>query len=110
MLGYDVNDHIVDIRYYKPRGDNKEAWDNIDITGFLGAPMQLKVNFLCKDSILAAPLAIEIARCLDLAKQRGESGIQEQLSVFFKMPMTKSKPEHAFHKQEAMLFDWLVKS
>ncbi|MGD9630374.1 MAG: inositol-3-phosphate synthase [Pyrinomonadaceae bacterium] len=108
ILGYEVEDHIVDIRYYRPRGDNKEAWDNIDIRGFLGQPMQIKVNFLCKDSILAAPLAIEIARCLDLAKQRGESGIQEQLSVFFKLPMTKSgKPEQAFHKQEAMLLDWL---
>jgi myo-inositol-1-phosphate synthase len=108
ILGYSVEDHIVDIRYYRPRGDNKEAWDNIDITGFLGQPMQIKVNFLCKDSILAAPLAIEIARCLDLAQQRGESGVQEQLSVFFKLPMTKSgKPEQAFHKQEAMLFSWL---
>ncbi|HEV8591411.1 MAG TPA: inositol-3-phosphate synthase [Pyrinomonadaceae bacterium] len=110
ILGYDVEDHIVDIRYYRPRGDNKEAWDNIDITGFLGQPMQLKVNFLCKDSILAAPLAIEIARCLDLAKQRGESGVQEQLSVFFKLPMTKGgPPEQAFHKQEKMLLDWFVK-
>ena len=88
ILGYEVEDHIVDIRYYRPRGDNKEAWDNIDITGFLGQPMQIKVNFLCKDSILAAPLAIEIARCLDLAKRRGSGGVQEQLSVFFKLPMT----------------------
>ena len=62
ILGYQVEDHIVDIRYYRPRGDDKEAWDNIDITGFLGHRMQMKVNFLCKDSILAAPLAIEIAR------------------------------------------------
>ncbi len=62
MLGYPVEDHIVDIRYYRPRGDDKEAWDNIDITGFMGQRMQIKVNFLCKDSILAAPLAIEIAR------------------------------------------------
>lgn len=108
ILGYEVEDHIVDIRYYRPRGDNKEAWDNIDISGFLGQPMQIKVNFLCKDSILAAPLAIEIARCLDLAKQRGESGIQEQLSVFFKLPMSKAgSPEQAFHKQEAMLMKWL---
>jgi myo-inositol-1-phosphate synthase len=84
ILGYEVQDHIVDIRYYRPRGDNKEAWDNIDVTGFLGQPMQLKINFLCRDSVLAAPLAIEIARCLDLANQRGEGGIQEQLSVFFK--------------------------
>ena len=108
ILGYKVEDHLVDIRYYRPRKDNKEAWDNIDLTGFLGQPMQLKVNFLCRDSILAAPLAIEIARCLDLAKQRGESGVQEQLSVFFKMPMSRGeKPEQAFHKQEAMLLDWL---
>jgi myo-inositol-1-phosphate synthase len=108
ILGYDVEDHIVDIRYYRPRGDNKEAWDNIDISGFLGQQMQIKVNFLCKDSILAAPLAIEIARCLDLAHQRGDKGIQEQLSVFFKLPMTRNeKPEQAFHRQEEMLLEWL---
>jgi len=108
ILGYEVEDHLVDIRYYRPRGDNKEGWDNIDISGFLGQPMQLKVNFLCKDSILAAPLAIEIARCLDLAATRGESGAQVQLAVFFKMPMTKGgKPEHALHKQEAILLSWL---
>jgi myo-inositol-1-phosphate synthase len=110
ILGYEVEDHIVDIRYYRPRGDNKEAWDNIDISGFLGQQMQIKVNFLCKDSILAAPLAIEIARCLDLAQRRGQSGIQEQLSVFFKLPMSKNnKPEHAFHRQEQILLDWLIK-
>jgi myo-inositol-1-phosphate synthase len=110
ILGYDVEDHIVDIRYYRPRGDNKEAWDNIDISGFLGQRMQLKVNFLCKDSILAAPLAIEIARCLNLAHRRGEAGIQEQLSVFFKLPISKAgKPEQAFHRQEAMLIEWLGK-
>jgi len=108
MLGYEVEDHLVDIRYYRPRGDNKEAWDNIDISGFLGQRMQIKVNFLCRDSILAAPLAIEIARCLDLARERAEFGIQEQLSVFFKLPMTRdSRPEHAFHTQEKMLLDWL---
>jgi myo-inositol-1-phosphate synthase len=108
ILGYDVEDHIVDIRYYRPRGDDKEAWDNVDIAGFLGQRMQIKVNFLCKDSILAAPLAIEIARCLDLAKQRGEAGIQEQLSMFFKLPMARDgRPEQAFHRQEKMLLDWL---
>jgi myo-inositol-1-phosphate synthase len=110
ILGYRVEDHIVDIRYYRPRGDNKEAWDNIDVSGFLGQPMQIKVNFLCKDSILAAPLAIEIARLLDLAKRRKSFGAQEQLSVFFKFPMTKTKdatPEHALHKQQEMLLDWL---
>lgn len=110
ILGYEVEDHIVDIRYYRPRGDNKEAWDNIDLTGFLGQSMQLKVNFLCKDSILAAPLAIEIARCLDLAKQRNEKGVLDQISIFFKMPMTRSKDkkaENALHKQEEILVDWL---
>ena len=110
ILGYEVEDHLVDIRYYRPRKDNKEAWDNIDLTGFLGQPMQLKVNFLCKDSILAAPLAIEIARCLDLAKQRGQAGVIEEISIFFKMPMTKKKggkAENALHKQEDILLGWL---
>jgi len=108
ILGYEVEDHIVDIRYYKPRGDNKEAWDNVDLVGFMGRQMQLKVNFLCRDSILAAPLAIEIARCLDLARARGEGGIQKQLSVFFKMPMTGGeRPENALFKQEEMLENWL---
>ncbi|HEY8564240.1 MAG TPA: inositol-3-phosphate synthase [Beijerinckiaceae bacterium] len=109
ILGYPVEDHLVDIRYYRPRGDDKEAWDNIDVTGFLGQRMQIKVNFLCKDSILAAPLVIEIARVMDLAKKRGEGGVQEQLSVFFKAPMVKNGhgPEHAFHAQETMLLDWL---
>lgn len=112
ILGYTVEDHLVDIRYYKPRGDNKEAWDNIDLKGFLGQQMQLKVNFLCKDSILAAPLAIEIARCLDLAKQRQEKGVLEEVGVFFKMPTTKSKDkkaENALHKQEDVLLNWLKK-
>ena len=112
ILGYEVGDHLVDIRYYRPRKDNKEAWDNIDLTGFLGQPMQLKINFLCKDSILAAPLAIEIARLLDLSKTRGEKGVQEQLSIFFKLPMMRekdAKPENALHKQENILLDWLKK-
>jgi myo-inositol-1-phosphate synthase len=109
MLGYEVEDHIIDIRYYRPRGDNKEAWDNIDIRGFLGQTMQIKVNFLCKDSILAAPLAIEVARCLDLAASRGESGIIEELGAFFKMPMSRSgRPEHVFHKQHETLLTWLA--
>lgn len=112
ILGYEVEDHLVDIRYYKPRGDNKEAWDNIDLKGFLGQQMQLKVNFLCKDSILAAPLAIEIARCLDLAKQRNEKGVLEEVGVFFKFPMTRrkdAKAENALHKQENILLNWLKK-
>jgi myo-inositol-1-phosphate synthase len=113
ILGYTVEDHLVDIRYYRPRGDNKEAWDNIDVVGFLGQPMQLKINFLCKDSILAAPLVIEIARLLEYAQICGESGVQSQLSVFFKLPQVTNegveKPEHALHAQEAMLVDWLTK-
>jgi myo-inositol-1-phosphate synthase len=111
ILGYAVEDHLVDIRYYRPRKDNKEAWDNIDLTGFLGQPMQLKVNFLCRDSILAAPLAIEIARCLDLAKRRGQAGVLEEISVFFKMPMTRqpgATPENALHKQEDVVLRWLA--
>lgn len=112
ILGYAVEDHLVDIRYYRPRKDNKEAWDNIDLTGFLGQSMQLKVNFLCKDSILAAPLAIEIARCLDLAKRRGAKGVLEEAGIFFKFPMTRNrdeKPENALHKQEEVLLNWLKK-
>ena len=109
MLGYEVEDHIIDIRYYRPRGDDKEAWDNIDVSGFMGQRMQLKVNFLCKDSILAAPLAIEIVRCLALAERRGEGGVQEQLGAFFKAPMTSNGhlPEHAFHAQQDALLGWL---
>ena len=112
MLGYKVEDHIVDIRYYRPRGDDKEAWDNIDVQGFMGRRMQIKINFLCKDSILAAPLVIEIARCLALAQDRGDGGVQEQMSVFFKAPQTGGSraPVHAFHAQETMLADWLRKS
>ncbi|MDQ3061465.1 MAG: inositol-3-phosphate synthase [Acidobacteriota bacterium] len=112
ILGYKVEDHLVDIRYYRPRGDNKEAWDNIDLIGFMGQPMQLKINFLCKDSILAAPLVIEIARLLDYAQRCGMGGVQEQLSVFFKLPQVADeatmRPEHAFHLQEQMLFEWLT--
>lgn len=112
MLGYAVEDHLVDIRYYRPRGDDKEAWDNIDIIGFLGQKMQLKINFLCKDSILAAPLVIEIARLLDYAQRRGAAGVQPQLSVFFKLPQVADektqKPEHALHLQEQMLLEWLT--
>ena len=110
ILGYPVEDHIVDIRYYKPRGDNKEAWDNIDLVGFLGQKMQIKVNFLCRDSILAAPLVIEIARVLDLARQRGQGGIQEQLGLFFKAPMTPAgkREEHSFPTQERNLLNWLA--
>ena len=110
ILGYPVEDHLVDIRYYRPRGDNKEAWDNIDLVGFLGQKMQMKVNFLCRDSILAAPLVIEIARVLDLARSRGQGGVQEQLGLFFKAPMTPAgrREEHSFPVQQRVLNDWLA--
>jgi myo-inositol-1-phosphate synthase len=109
ILGYKVQDHIVQIQYYRPRGDNKEAWDNIDVVGFLGQPMQLKLNFLCKDSILAAPLVVELARTLDLAKRRGERGVIESLGCFFKAPMTQDgrTPEHAMPEQQRRLMQWL---
>lgn len=109
ILGYKVQDHIVQIQYYRPRGDNKEAWDNIDVVGFCGQPMQLKLNFLCKDSILAAPLVVELARTLDLAKRRGEAGVIEELGCFFKAPMTKNggTPEHAMPEQQRRLLNWL---
>ncbi len=88
--------HKVDINYYPPRGDNKEAWDNLDIFGWLGYPMQIKVNFLCRDSILAAPIVLDLALLLDLAQRAGLSGVQEWLSFFFKSPMTAPGlyPEH----------------
>jgi len=88
--------HVVRINYYPPRGDNKEGWDNIDLVGWLGYPMQLKVNFLCRDSILAAPIVLDVAIFLDLAKRCGMSGIQEWLSFYFKSPMHAPTlyPEH----------------
>jgi myo-inositol-1-phosphate synthase len=88
--------HVVRINYYPPRGDNKEGWDNIDLFGWLGYPMQLKINFLCRDSILAAPIVLDVALFLDLAKRAGMSGIQEWLSFYFKSPMHAPGlyPEH----------------
>jgi myo-inositol-1-phosphate synthase len=80
--------HQVNIHYYPPRGDNKEGWDNIDIFGWLGYPMQIKINFLCRDSILAAPLVLDLALFLDLAQRAGMKGIQEWLSFYFKSPQT----------------------
>jgi myo-inositol-1-phosphate synthase len=88
--------HVVRINYYPPRGDNKEGWDNIDIFGWLGYKMQLKINFLCRDSILAAPIVLDSALFLDLAKRAGMSGIQEWLSFYYKSPMHAAGlyPEH----------------
>jgi myo-inositol-1-phosphate synthase len=88
--------HKVRINYYPPRKDNKEGWDNLDIFGWLGYPMQIKIDFLCRDSILAAPLVLDLALFLDLAKRAGMSGMQEWLSFYFKSPMTLPElyPEH----------------
>jgi myo-inositol-1-phosphate synthase len=88
--------HVVRINYYPPRGDNKEGWDNIDLVGWLGYPMQLKINFLCRDSILAAPIVLDVALFLDLAKRAGMHGIQEWLSFYFKSPVHAPGlyPEH----------------
>jgi myo-inositol-1-phosphate synthase len=88
--------HKVTINYYPPRGDNKEGWDNIDIFGWLGYPMQIKVNFLCRDSILAAPIVLDLALFMDMAQRAGMSGIQEWLSFYFKSPQAAAGlyPEH----------------
>jgi len=88
--------HVVRINYYPPRGDNKEGWDNIDIFGWLGYKMQIKIDFLCRDSILAAPIVLDLALFLDLAQRTGMKGVQEWLSFYFKSPMTAPSlyPEH----------------
>jgi myo-inositol-1-phosphate synthase len=88
--------HVVRINYYPPRGDNKEGWDNIDIFGWLGYKMQIKIDFLCRDSILAAPLVLDLALFMDLAQRAGMKGVQEWLSFYFKAPQTAAGlyPEH----------------
>ena len=93
--------HKVRINYYPPHGDNKESWDNIDIFGWLGYKMQIKINFLCRDSILAAPVALDLALFSDLAKRAGMSGIQEWLSFYLKSPQTAPglPAEHDIFKQ-----------
>jgi len=97
--------HKVRINYYPPRGDNKEGWDNIDIFGWLGYPMQIKVDFLCRDSILAAPIVLDLVLFLDLAKRAGMRGIQEWLSFYFKSPMCAPElyPEHDLFIQSMKL-------
>ena len=98
-------DHVVRINYYPPRGDNKEGWDNIDIFGWLGYPMQIKIDFLCRDSILAAPIVLDLALFLDLAQRAGESGIQEWLSFYLKAAQSanSSGPEHDIFIQQTKL-------
>jgi len=105
--------HKVRINYYPPRGDNKEGWDNIDIFGWLGYPMQIKVDFLCRDSILAAPIVHDLALFSDLAARAGLRGIQEWLSFYFKSPMAAEglTPEHDLFIQKAKLKNtlrWLM--
>jgi len=97
--------HVVRINYYRPRGDNKEGWDNIDIVGWMGYPMQIKVNFLCRDSILAAPLVLDLALFSDFAQRAGLKGIQEWLSFYYKSPMAASglQPEHDLFIQQTKL-------
>jgi myo-inositol-1-phosphate synthase len=105
--------HKVRINYYPPRGDNKEGWDNIDIFGWLGYPMQIKVDFLCRDSILAAPIVLDLALFFDLAQRAGLSGVQEWLSFYFKSPQTAAGlyPEHDLFIQQTKLKNtlrWLM--
>jgi myo-inositol-1-phosphate synthase len=96
---------VVRINYYPPRGDNKEGWDNIDIFGWMGYPMQIKVNFLCRDSILAAPIVLDLALFMDLAARAGQSGVQEWLSFYFKAPQaaTPIPAEHDLFIQQTKL-------
>ena len=97
--------HVVRINYDPPRGDNKEGWDNIDIVGWMGYPMQIKVNFLCRDSILAAPIVLDLALFMDFAQRAGMKGIQEWLSFYFKSPMAAPGllPEHDLFIQQTKL-------
>ncbi len=97
--------HKVRINYYPPRGDNKEGWDNIDIFGWMGYPMQIKVDFLCRDSILAAPIVLDLALFADLSQRAGLKGIQEWLSFYFKSPMAAPglEPEHDLFIQQTKL-------
>src|SRR5690554_1892985 len=106
---YGEMDHKVRIDYYPPRGDNKEGWDNIDIFGWMNYPMQIKVNFLCRDSILAAPLVLDLALLGDLAARAGKGGIQDWLSFYFKapQPVEGEVPEHDLFAQRDILFETL---
>jgi len=99
--------HKVRIEYYPPRGDAKEGWDNIDLVGWMGYPMQLKFNFLCRDSILAAPLVLDLALLLDLAARSGLSGMQEWMGYFFKHPMAPegARAENDLFRQLSTLED-----
>lgn len=108
--GYDAPSHVVAIHYYPPRGDEKEAWDNIDIVGFMGMPMQLKMNFLCRDSILAAPIVIDLVRLMRSAADQGEFGNFSPLSAFFKDPLREpeGRSVHDFFMQQLMLQNYVL--
>jgi myo-inositol-1-phosphate synthase len=102
---YDGYEHDVQIHYYRPRGDQKESWDNIDLYGWLGYPMQIKIDFLARDSILAAPVCLDLALFLDLAGRAGERGIQDWLSFYFKAPLVPAgeRPVHDLFAQLSLL-------
>jgi len=102
---YEHMNHMVRINYYPPRGDRKESWDNIDLFGWLGRKMQIKINFLCEDSILAAPVVLDLILFMDLAQRAGLKGIQEWLSFYFKSPLTdpSAYPEHDLFIQQTKM-------
>ena len=112
IMNYPVADHQVHIHYYRPRRDNKESWDNIDLNGFLGYPMQIKVNFLCRDSILAAPLILDIARLMTVSLRNGESGPLSHFSLFFKSPEIPegTQVQHDLFIQRNLLEKWIEQS
>ena len=107
MLGYEPY-HLVQINYFPPRGDTKESWDYIDIEGFLGQPMQLRISAQYRDSILAAPMCIDLCRFMELAHRRGATGAQKWLSMFFKAPYGNNT--HDFFRQEQLLREFLARA
>jgi myo-inositol-1-phosphate synthase len=109
---YGNMDHMVRINYYPPKGDEKEGWDNIDFFGWMGYKMQLKMNILCKDSILAAPIVLDLALFMDAAAQAGQRGVIDWLGFYFKEPMTRDAadvPVHHLYEQETILHEALRK-
>ena len=110
IMGYKIDNHIINIVYYPPRGDNKEAWDNIDLKGFLDMPMQIKIDFLCKDSILAAPIIIDLIRFMDYALDKGMYGYQSWLALFFKQALFNEADISCFgfFEQEKLFVDFIL--
>lgn len=111
ILGYEVDNHQVHIHHYPPRRDNKESWDNIDLQGFLGYSMQIKINGLYRDSILAAPLILDMVRLMTISIRMREGGLLEHLAVFFKCPEMSEETNviHDFFKQYSLLEEWINK-